>query len=352
MKSYILIQKGKQMTKYTVEEIKQAIKSYYEEKSFRKAAKRVGIPKSTIHVWVQRIGIRCIDKRRGSKKPARKTRIAKQMMSMVQELFEDRATRSVLEVHQKVREKYGCSMSTTRRAMKKLGLSRKRVSKILNPNTPEQIKKIKDFRKTVKSIPLEDVISIDESSFDSRMLPHYGYSMKGLRIKNKVTLNSRDRQSLVCGVSTDSVENHYIVDGSMNKIEFMKFLQSTLPNCKQSVILLDNISFHKSKEVLKIISDHGKRVIFVPPYSPQYNPIEHVFSSMKCSFRKMREAETELVPLTTDRLDNFVHAWKACYQPVSWTKTFNRCLRKCLDEPLADGRMIGDGDDDDDRVKE
>ena len=334
------------MTKYNSEQIKQAIKAYYEEKSLRKAAKKVCIPKSTIHVWVQRIGTRWIDKRRGSKKSNRKTKIARDvLMTMVKELFEERPTQSVLEVHQKVRAIYGCSMSSTRRAIKNLGLSRKRVSKILNPSTPEQIKRIQEFRKTVKEIPLEDIISIDESSFDSRMLPHYGYSLKGQRIRNKVTLISRDRQSLVCGVSTDCVESHYIVDNSMNKIEFIKFLRATLPDCKQHVLLLDNIAFHRSKEVLKVIEDCGKSVLFVPPYSPQYNPIEHVFSSMKNSFRKMREVETAIVPLTTERLDDFVHAWKACEQPLSWNKTFNSCLRKCLGAPLVDGRMIGDGDD-------
>ena len=65
------------MTKYNSEQIKQAIKAYYEEKSLRKAAKKVCIPKSTIHVWVQRIGTRWIDKRRGSKKSNRKTKIAR-----------------------------------------------------------------------------------------------------------------------------------------------------------------------------------------------------------------------------------------------------------------------------------
>ena len=98
--------------------------------------------------------------------------------------------------------------------------------------------------------------------------------------------------------------------------------------------------FHKSNEVLKVIEDHGKNVVFVPPYSPQYNPIEHVFSSMKNSFRKMQENETELIPLCSERLDDFVHAYKACEQPPSWKKTFNHCLRKCLSDPLPDVQVI------------
>ncbi len=50
----------------------------------------------------------------------------------------------------------------------------------------------------------------------------------------------------------------------------------------------------KGNEVLKVMNDCGKKVVFVPPYSPQYNPIEHVFSSMKASFRRMQEEESEI----------------------------------------------------------
>jgi len=262
------------------------------------------------------------------------------MKVLVKSLFAESARRSVLEVHQKAREKYGGSMSTTRRAMKAAGLSRKRVSKVLNPNTPEQHEKIREFRKAIKDVPVEDILSLDEASFDSRMLPIYGYSMKGKRIREAATLISRDRHSLVCGVSTVGVENHYIVHGSLNRTRFIDFLQQTLPHCKQSTILLDNVQFHKSNEVLKLIEGYGKKIIFVPPYSPQYNPIEHVFSSMKNCFRKMQENETELIPLCSERLDDFVHAFKACEQPTSWKKTFDHCLRKCLSDPLPDGRLL------------
>jgi transposase len=173
------------------------------------------------------------------------------------------------------------------------------------------------------------------------MRPIFGYSPKGQRIRYHATLNSRDRHSLVCGVSTEGVEGHYIVSGSVNKVLFLDFLKNTLPNCKQTTVILDNVPFHHSNEVLKVMNDCGKKVVFVPPYSPQYNPIEHVFSSMKTSFRRMQEEESELIPLSVDRLDDFVQAWKACEQPC-WEKTFNHCLRKCLVKPLPDGTVLDD----------
>ena len=323
------------MTKYSPEQIRKAIKAFHTCGSLRKAQAQTGIPKSTIHVWVNQLGHRFVDKRKG-RKNNRKCIYPKELIDMVKKLLEKQTT-PIISVHQAVRAKFGNSMSTTRRAIQKLGLTRKKVSEILVPKTPEQIEKIKEFRQKIITVPIDDIISVDESSFDSRMLSTHGYSKKGERIMHAETLKTRNRHSLCCGVSVDGIETQYIVEGSMNTEEFKKHLLNFLPHCKQNVILLDNIRFHHNKDVLKIIADHGKEVIFVPPYSPQYNPIEHAFSSMKKTFRDMQEEETELIPLSIERLDDFVDAYKACKQPNDWRKTFEHCLRTCVETKLPDG---------------
>ena len=85
------------MKAYTITDIKNAIKTYYIEKSFRKAASKVGIPKSTINEWVQRIGHKIVDKRKVSKKQNRKRKIHEaEIKTMVFNLFDDSARKSVL----------------------------------------------------------------------------------------------------------------------------------------------------------------------------------------------------------------------------------------------------------------
>ena len=244
--------------------------------------------KSSICNWVKSIGEKNVDKRKGRKIEHRKTKIPKDIEDNIRDLFTESPTRIVMDVHQIVRAKYGNSMSTTRRIIKKIGFTRKKVSVLLNPNTPEQVEKIDKFKQIMQTFSTEDVVSIDESSFDSRMRSTHGYSAKGERIRHKQTVTSRNRHSLCCGVSVSGIEAYRIVEGSMNTFEFIQYLKDLLPNCKQKVVLLDNVGFHRNKEVLKLISDHGKQAVFVPPYSPQFNPIEHVFSSMKTAFLKMR----------------------------------------------------------------
>jgi len=318
------------MAKYNGDQIKEALKAYFSLGSLRKAQNKVGIPKSTIHVWVKRLGTKIVDKRKGCKKPNRKSRYKSCdiLKDKIKQLLENDPYRTIVLVHMQVNETYKCSLSSVRRIVKSLGLSRKRASRMLNPQSPERDKKIQEFCETIKSVPLEDIISIDEASFDTRMRPFYGYTPRGKRLVARQTNTSRDRHSIVCGVSINKVQGYSIVQGSVNTERFTKFLKRFIVKCPQKVVLMDNVAFHKGKDVLKILEAAGKRVIFVPPYSPQFNPIEHVFSSMKKLFRESRSTSSS--SLRVADVDDFVERWEYCFQPQSWKKTFEHCLRKCL----------------------
>jgi transposase len=82
----------KTMTKYNSNDIKNAVKLYYSCKSYRKTAEQTGISKSTINTWVNRVGEKVVDKRKGRKIENRKTRIPKEIEDTVRELFTESAT--------------------------------------------------------------------------------------------------------------------------------------------------------------------------------------------------------------------------------------------------------------------
>jgi len=73
---------------------------------------------------------------------------------------------------------------------------------------------------------------------------------------------------------------------SINTKIFKKFITELLKNIKNKYILMDNINFHKSKEVLEIITKNNNQPLFIPAYSPEFNPIEEVFSELKSFIRK------------------------------------------------------------------
>jgi len=110
----------------------------------------------------------------------------------------------------------------------------------------------------------------------------YGWSKKG----NKCIIQKpfkRDKQSLLLAISDKKILNQYITSKSINKHSYLDFLKQL--DIKNKTIIADNVSFHKSKEVITYLKNNKANMIFIPPYSPEYNPIEFVFSEIK---RKIR----------------------------------------------------------------
>lgn len=141
-------------------------------------------------------------------------------------------------------------------------------------------------------------LSIDETSFGRNGIESKGYSKIGKplyiqKLKPRMTTKS----SVCCAFSDGSFIRRDIV-GSFNCVLFIEFLKElkTKPN---DVILLDNVSFHHSKSVLEVLKHKKVDALFVPPYSPWFNPIELCFSIVKRTYYKtqsMDEAYSSLLP--------------------------------------------------------
>ena len=194
--------------KYSQLDQRNAVSTYFQLGSFRQAAEHLNIPKSTISKWVSRIGQKTIDKRKGSRHPTRKSVICEKIHTIVKEMLTENQYITICEVH--VRLKFDhhidCSLSSVYRAKDAIGMSRKRSSKVWAPSTDNITwkQRLNEFVETIQEVPIQKVLSVDESSFDSRMVPYYGYSYKGTELKPSRFVSkslTRDRLSLICGVS-------------------------------------------------------------------------------------------------------------------------------------------------------
>jgi transposase len=131
------------------------------------------------------------------------------------------------------------------------------------------------------------IVSIDECGFNYNINPIYNWSKKGTNtyIKNKIITTTKRNISICASISIDGKLNYklsYIPYNSNIFLEFLKSLQ--LP--KNTIILMDNVPFHHSKIVNDYIEDNQYILLFTPPYSPWFNPIENIFSCIKNNFRK------------------------------------------------------------------
>ena len=132
------------------------------------------------------------------------------------------------------------------------------------------------------------MVSVDESGFDHRARPFYGFAPRGkAAVVQYKACGDRKRYNLLMAVSNAGRRAHQIHAGTVNAKVFAGFV-SDMPFPPGSVLLLDNAAIHKSPIVREAIGAKGFVPLFLPAYSPQFQPIELVFGRLKLAYYKQR----------------------------------------------------------------
>ena len=127
-------------------------------------------------------------------------------------------------------------------------------------------------------------VYIDESGFRSETLRCHGYAPRGVAVRDMRSGFQQYRHtSLIAARSGDSFTASGLFTGSCNAERFNEWLQQTL--CPQltrkHVVVMDNARWHKTQRTQELIAFSGARLLYLPPYSPDLNPIEHDFANIK-----------------------------------------------------------------------
>jgi transposase len=156
-------------------------------------------------------------------------------------------------------------------------------------------KKIKIFKEEILKHNPNNIISIDESSFDTNISKINGWNVKGKRIINKRKDNQRKRITLILGITKNKVVGYKIINGSANKIHFEDFLKNEIlnKNKKSNILLMDNARIHHALTVKDYIKNTENKIIYNVPYNPETNPIEYVFSAIKNKVRKKNNSKID-----------------------------------------------------------
>ena len=126
------------------------------------------------------------------------------------------------------------------------------------------------------------VLSVDECYFSERVVPLYGYSEVGTRCVHRIGKGGWKHRSLVLGISNDGTQFAQVFEGGVNREMFKSYIRD-LPYPPGTVLILDNCNTHK--KIDDAIAERGFRVLYLPPYSPQFQPVELAFSKVKGLFR-------------------------------------------------------------------
>ena len=148
----------------------------------------------------------------------------------------------------------------------------------------------------------KEFVYIDESGFDPSVTRRYAYAPRGERVYGLRSGHRRPRTSLLAARIGTHLAAPLLFEGTCNTAVFNRWLETQLCpllNAKQ-VVVMDNVPFHKSARTRELIERKGATPLFLPPYSPDLNPIEHDFATIK-RIREYREHTT---------LDAIIRAYK------------------------------------------
>jgi len=127
------------------------------------------------------------------------------------------------------------------------------------------------------------VVYVDESGIDQENTSKYGYATRGKKIYSRVTGRRCRRVNIVAGQQNGKVIGATEYAGSMTAKRFESWFTLIFLPCleKGTTIVLDNASFHNKSRLPHLAQSHGCKIIFLPPYSPDLNPIEKLWANLK-----------------------------------------------------------------------
>ena len=131
------------------------------------------------------------------------------------------------------------------------------------------------------------LIFLDETSTNTKMTRARGRFLKGERLKSKAPFGHWCTQTLIAGLRSDGLVAPFVVNAPMNRLIFDAYVETQLaPQLgRGDVVILDNLAAHKSEKAENILRAIGAWFLFLPPYSPDLNPIEMAFSKLKAYLR-------------------------------------------------------------------
>ena len=134
----------------------------------------------------------------------------------------------------------------------------------------------------------ERLVFVDEMGAHTSLAPLYGYSRKGERVRLEVPRNRGKNTTLLASMTLGGMGETLAVEGSTNQEVFEAYVEHALAPTLQGgeVIVMDNLSAHKPAKVRELIEGRGCELIYLPAYSPDFNPIEEAFAKIKDMLRQ------------------------------------------------------------------
>jgi transposase len=253
----------------------------------------------------------------------RSSSIKTQGQNFIKDLIESQPDLILEEIRDRYNEQFEpVGQSTIDRTLTKLKLTRKKKT-LFDPrkNTPENQNLLQNYEKNIEPFEAKDLIFIDETGSVRNMTRRHARSPKGQRAHCENSLTRGTRISTIGALGTEGLLTAFCYEGTMTGFLFAFFVEQFLVPVltPSNVVILDNAKVHYDEDAIAMIEATGAGVLFLPPYSPELNPIEHIWSKVKNFIKKT-------VISTTEELYQAIEDALETITPLDAKNCFQHCL--------------------------
>lgn len=219
-----------------------------------------------------------------------------QQIEILEQLVEADKDATLQELSDRLAEKTGvkASLSTICRVLQRLDLTRKKKTLHADEAQSERVQNLRSqYWKTIGQVRLLDLVFIDETGVNLAMTRRYGRAKKGKRAYSKSPYNRGTNVTMIGAIATTGFLAPFTFEGWTNQEAFLTYITQVLvPELwSGACVVMDNLPAHKATKVRAAIESVGASVKFLPPYSPDFNPIENCWSKLK-EFLRTQESRT------------------------------------------------------------
>jgi putative transposase len=155
---------------------------------------------------------------------------------------------------------------------------------------PDVARRREQWKKYQTRVGPARLVFIDETWTKTNMAPLRGWAQRGKRLKTKVPHGHWKTMTFVAALRHDRIDAPWVLDGPINAESFTVYVEKVLVPTLEvgDLVMMDNLGSHKRKAIRRAIRSAGAKLLFLPKYSPDLNPIEQDFAKLKHMLRKER----------------------------------------------------------------
>jgi transposase len=275
----------------------------------RAAARQFAIGDSTAIRWAKRWRETGRFDARSNKGQSRSP--LKQYQEWLLELVRREADLTLEEIQRRLLDEHQhkAGISSIWRFCDRHGISFKKSLRAAEQDRPDVAAARAKWAENQASLDPEHLIFIDETGTSTNIARLRGRAPRGERLVGKVPQGHWKTTTFVAALRSTALTAPGVIDGPMNGNVFLAYVEQILaPSLTPGdIVVMDNLSAHKVQGVRQTIEAAGATLLYLPPYSPDFNPIEQVFAKLKALLRKARERSLDGL---WSRIAVLLHAFK------------------------------------------